>query len=107
MDLGEDASDVAIHLAAKVRGMSYDVAHQGSMFYANVARNRGAMEAAQRNGIARFLFVSAGCVYRSDCPLLLQRRRGSWGSGTHEPAYRWAKHVRDRQARCYATEYPM
>lgn len=100
--------EVVLHLAAKVGGVGYNVTHQGSMFYANVALNTAAMEAARRAGVARFLLVSSACVYRRDCPVPTPEEEGFVGDP--EPTnlgYGWAKRVAELQACCYALEYPM
>ena len=51
-----------MHLAAKVGGIGYNIAHPGEMFYKNVSLNTAVMEGAFLSGVERFLTVSSACV---------------------------------------------
>jgi len=55
--------DVVMHLAAKIRGVGYNVKHHGEMFFSNALMNLHIMEAARLASIDRFLCVSTVGVY--------------------------------------------
>src|SRR5882757_10066184 len=59
-------ADVVMHLAAKIRGVGYNVKHHGEMFFSNALMNLNMMEAARVGGVGRFLCVSTFGVYPKD-----------------------------------------
>lgn len=100
--------DVVMHLAAKIRGVGYNVKHHGEMFYSNAIMNINMMEAARRAGVERFLCVSTVGVYPKDCTVPTTEEDGF----KSEPeasgyGYGWAKRMAEIQARCYKDEYEM
>src|SRR5437867_9798102 len=60
-------ADVVMHLAAKIRGVGYNVKHHGEMFFSNAVMNLNMMEAARVAGVGRFLCVRTVGVYPKDC----------------------------------------
>src|SRR5690348_15709681 len=60
-------ADVVMHLAAKIRGVGYNVKHHGEMFFSNALINLHMLEAARLAGVDRFLSVSTVGVYPKDC----------------------------------------
>src|SRR5690349_21063674 len=62
-----EGADVVMHLAAKIRGVGYNVKHHGEMFFSNAVMNLQMMEAARLAGVDRFLCVSTVGVYPKDC----------------------------------------
>jgi GDP-L-fucose synthase len=67
-------ADVVMHLAAKIRGVGYNVKHHGEMFFSNAVMNLNMMEGARVAGVGRFLCVSTVGVYPKDCRCLRQKR---------------------------------
>src|SRR3990167_8953504 len=55
--------DVIIHLAAKVGGIGYNQAKPGELFYDNMIMGAHMIEAAHREGVAKFVEVGTICVY--------------------------------------------
>ena len=51
-------TDVVMHLAAKIRGVGYNVKHHGEMFFSNALMNLHMMEAARLASVDRFLCIS-------------------------------------------------
>ena len=56
-----------MHLAAKIRGVGYNVKHHGEMFFSNALMNLHMMEAARLASVDRFLCISTVGVYPKDC----------------------------------------
>src|ERR1044072_1347846 len=101
-------ADIVMHLAAKIRGVGYNVKHHGEMFFSNALMNLHMLEAARLAGVDRFLSVSTVGVYPTDCTVPTPEEDGFKG----EPeatgyGYGWAKRMAEVQSRCYAQEYGM
>jgi len=47
--------DIVMHLAAKIRGIDYNVKHHGEIFFPNTLMNLLMMEAARQEGMERYL----------------------------------------------------
>lgn len=94
------------HLAAKVAGVGYNVAHPGSILFANTGLGSNLLEAAVRANVERVLLTSSACVYRRHCAIPTPETEGFLDDP--EPTnlgYGWAKRLLEVQARCYAQEY--
>lgn len=101
-------ADIVMHLAAKIRGVGYNVKHHGEMFFANALINLHMLEAARLAGVDRFLAVSTVGVYPKDC--VVPTPEGEGFKGEPEASgygYGWSKRLAEVQARCYAEEYGM
>ena len=99
--------EIVMHLAAKIRGVGYNVQHHAEMFYSNALMNLNMMEAA-RHECERFLCVSTVGIYPGDCSVPTPESDGF----KSEPemsgyGYGWAKRLAEIQARCYELEYGM
>ena len=70
-------ADVVMHLAAKIRGVGYNVKHHGEMFFSNALMNLHMMEAARLAFIDRFLCVSTVGVYPKEWKCRRPRRTAS------------------------------
>jgi len=100
--------EVVMHLAAKVGGVAYNVAHPGTMFYTNVLINTNILEAARKASVDRILMVSSACVYPRHCTIPTPEEEGFLEDP--EPTnlgYGWAKRIAEIQARCYVLQYNM
>ena len=115
-DLGDPQScnkicrgaDVVMHLAAKIRGVGYNVEHHGEMFFDNALINLHMLEAARLTGVDRFLCVSTVGVYPKDCAVPTPEEDGFKGEPEASGyGYGWAKRLAEVQARCYADQYKM
>jgi len=101
-------ADVVMHLAAKIRGVGYNVKHHGEMFFSNAVMNLNMMEAARVAGVGRFLCVSTVGVYPKDCRVPTPEEDGFKGEPEESGyGYGWAKRQAEVQARCYKSEYGM
>jgi GDP-L-fucose synthase len=101
-------ADVVMHLAAKIRGVGYNVKHHGEMFYSNAVMNLQMMEAARLAGVDRFLCVSTVGVYPKDCRVPTPEEDGLKGEPEASGyGYGWSKRQAEVQARCYKDEYGM
>lgn len=101
-------ADVVMHLAAKIRGVGYNVKHHGEMFFDNALMNLHMLEAARLAGVDRFLTVSTVGVYPKDCAVPTPEEDGFKGEPEASGyGYGWAKRLAEVQARCYAGEYGM
>jgi GDP-L-fucose synthase len=100
--------DIIMHLAAKIRGVGYNVKHHGEMFISNAIMNLNMMEAARKAGVERFLCVSTVGVYPQNSSIPTPEEDGLKGEpGPSEFGYGWAKRMAEVQARCYKDEYGM
>ncbi|SRR6266496_63899 len=72
-------ADVVMHLAAKIRGVGYNVKHHGEMFFSNALINLHMLEAARLAGVDRFLSVSTVGVYPKDCAVPTREEDGFKG----------------------------
>ena len=101
-------ADIVMHLAARVRGIGYNVKHHGEMFFANALMNLQVMEAARLASVERYLCVSTVGVYPKACAVPTPEEDGlkeepeSSGFG-----YGWSKRQAEVQARCYKEQYGM
>jgi GDP-L-fucose synthase len=101
-------ADVVMHLAARIRGIGYNLKHHGEMFFTNALMNLQVMEAARRASVEHYLCVSTVGVYPKECAVPTPEEDGfkeepeSSGFG-----YGWSKRQAEIQARCYLDEYRM
>lgn len=101
-------TDIVMHLAAKIRGIGYNVKHHGEMFFSNAIMNLNMMEAARKEGVERFLCVSTVGVYPTDSSVPTPEEDAFKGEpGASEFGYGWSKRMAEVQARCYKDEYGM
>ena len=101
-------ADIVMHLAAKIRGVGYNMKHHGEMFFSNALINLHMLEAARLAGIDRFLSVSSVGVYPEDCSVPTSEEDGFKGEPEASGyGYGWAKRLAEVQSRCYAEEYGM
>jgi GDP-L-fucose synthase len=99
-------ADIVMHLAAKIRGVGYNVKHHGEMFFSNAIMNLHVMEAARLEGVDRFLCVSTVGVYPNDCQVPTPEEDGFKGEPEASGyGYGWSKRQAEVQARCYKDEY--
>jgi nucleoside-diphosphate-sugar epimerase len=100
--------EVVLNLAAKVTGIEYNRFHHADMFSANMRILSSALDAAQRNGVERFLVVSTACIYPHDAIIPTPESEGDRGSPepTNE-GYGWAKRMAEQLGRYYDTETDM
>jgi GDP-L-fucose synthase len=101
-------ADIVMHLAAKIRGVGYNVKHHGEMFFSNALMNLHMMEAARLASIDRFLCVSTVGVYPKECEVPTPEADGFKGEPEASGfGYGWSKRLAEVQARCYKDEYGM
>ena len=97
-----------MHLAAKIRGVGYNVEHHGEMFFSNAVINLHMLEAARLAGVDRFLSVSTVGIYPQDCVVPTPEEHGFKGEPEASGyGYGWAKRLAEVQSRCYFQEYGM
>ncbi len=98
--------EAVLDLSGRVEGISYNIAHPGTMFRENMAMALNLLEAARAAGAGRFLVVSSTCVYARGAPVPTPESAGF--EGTPEPAnegYGWAKRMAELLGRSYAREF--
>jgi GDP-L-fucose synthase len=101
-------ADIVMHLAAKIRGVGYNVKHHGEMFFSNALMNLHMLEAARLASVDRFLCVSTVGVYPKDCEVPTPEADGFKGEPEASGfGYGWSKRLAEVQARCYKDEYGM
>lgn len=100
--------DVVINMAARVGGIEYNRAHQGSILRENLLIACNIMEAARLAKVDRFLQVSSACVYPRDAVIPTPESEGF--RDEPEPTnggYGWGKRMGELLGRYYTEEYGM
>lgn len=100
--------EIVMHLAARVGGLQYNLAHPGSIFRDNMAAFLSVIEAAQQERVDRLLVTSSACVYPRDCSVPTPEAEGF--VGRPEPSnegYGWVKRMQEFLGDAYAREYGM
>ena len=100
--------DVVMHLAARVGGIEFNMAHPGSLFRENLQVFMNVLEASYRAGVERFLVTSSACVYPRFCTIPTPEEEGFFGEP--EPTnggYGWAKRMEEYLGMAYHQEYGM
>lgn len=100
--------EIVMHLAARVGGLQYNLAHPASIFRDNLAAYLTIIEASRQEGINRFLVTSSACVYPRDCSVPTMEEEGF--VGRPEPSnegYGWAKRMEEFLGAAYSKEYGM
>ena len=64
--------DIVIHLAARVGGIGYNLAHPAELFYDNLMMGAQLMETARQNGVKKFVTVGTACAYPKHTPVPFQ-----------------------------------
>ncbi len=101
-------AEIVMHLAAKIRGVGYNVSHHGDMFFSNALINLNMLEAARLAGVDRFLAVSTVGVYPGNCLVPTPEEDGFKGEPEGSGyGYGWSKRLAEVQSRCYAEQYGM
>lgn len=98
--------DLVIHLAAKVGGIGYNMANQGSLFYDNAIMGIQLMEAARQAGVEKFVAVGTICAYPKFTPVPFQEEDlwEGYPEETNAP-YGLAKKMLLVQAQAYRQQY--
>lgn len=99
---------LVMHLAAKVGGIAYNVAHPASIFRDNLQSFISVLEAARHERVGRFLVTSSACVYPRDCTIPTPESEGFVGlpEPTNE-GYGWAKRMEEFLGEASAKEHGM
>lgn len=100
--------EVVMHLAARVGGIAFNMAHPGSIFRENLLTFMNVLDVAREAGVGRFLVTSSACVYRRFCSIPTPESEGF--DGRPEPTnegYGWAKRMEEFLGEAYAREYGM
>jgi nucleoside-diphosphate-sugar epimerase len=100
--------EIVFNLAAKVTGIEYNRFHHADMFTSNMRISQEVLQAASRNGVAKFLVVSTACIYPHDAIVPTPEWEGD--RGTPEPTnegYGWAKRMAEALGRYYHSETNM
>jgi GDP-L-fucose synthase len=98
--------EVVLHLAARIGGVGYNVAHPATMFRENILLSTHVLEAARKAGVERFLMTSSACVYPRFCKVPTPETEGfrDWPEPTNE-GYGWAKRMDEFQAMAAHKEF--
>ncbi len=99
--------DFVFHLASKVGGIQYNLAHPAEMFSLNLTMSLNVLEACSKaKSVERVLYVSSTCVYRRFCTIPSPEVEGFIEDP--EPTnigYGWAKRAGEKAAEMYAKEF--
>jgi nucleoside-diphosphate-sugar epimerase len=100
--------DEVYALAADMGGMGYISAHHARILRNNALINLNTLEAARRNGVARYLFTSSACVYPEYRQLSTDARplREDEAYPAHpQDAYGWEKLLTEKLCEYYEGDY--
>lgn len=98
--------EIVFHLASKVGGIGYNIEHPATMFTTNTIINMQMLEAARKNDVTEYQYVSSTCVYPRHATVPTPESEGF--KDDPEPSnkgYGWAKRVGELQAKYCAEEY--
>ncbi|MFQ5506597.1 MAG: NAD-dependent epimerase/dehydratase family protein [Planctomycetota bacterium] len=102
-----EGQDQLMHLAARVGGIEYNIAHPASIFRENMHVFLNCMEAARAAGTP-VLVTSSACVYPRHCSIPTPEVEGF--EDRPEPTnegYGWAKRMEEFLGEAYAREFGM
>ena len=105
LDAARDCA-VVLHLAARVGGLSYNLAHPASIFDANMRTALNVARAAVAQRVDRFLLCSSACVYPRHCSIPTPEDEGFRDEPEPTNAgYGWAKRMAEFLVRGCETEF--
>ncbi|HMD50824.1 MAG TPA: NAD-dependent epimerase/dehydratase family protein, partial [Bryobacteraceae bacterium] len=94
--------------AADMGGMGFISAHHATILHDNALINMNTLEAAHRNGVARYLFSSSACVYpefkQTDADVTPLKEEDAYPAQPQD-AYGWEKLISERLCFHYAQDY--
>jgi GDP-D-mannose 3',5'-epimerase len=97
-------------LAADMGGMGFISTHHAQILHNNVLINTHTLEAARRNGVARYLYTSSACVYpeflQEDAQVVPLREQDAYPAAPQD-GYGWEKLISERLCLYYGQEYGM
>jgi GDP-L-fucose synthase len=98
--------DLAIHLAAQVGGIGFNMRQPGTLFYDNAIMGIQLMEAARQRGLQKFVAVGTVCAYPKFTPVPFTEDQlwNGFPEETNAP-YGLAKKMLLVQAQAYRTQY--
>jgi GDP-D-mannose 3', 5'-epimerase len=100
--------DEVYALAADMGGMGYITAHAAKILHDNALININTIEAARKNGIARYLYASSACIYpdylQDEADVTPLREEDAYPAMPQD-AYGWEKLVAERLCGYYAQDY--
>ena len=99
-------ANIALHLAADVGGLDYNIRYPASIFDHNMRIGLNVLDAARENQLDRVLLCSSACVYPRNCTVPTPEEEGF--SGEPEPTnagYGWAKRMLEVLGQQYEREF--
>ena len=98
--------DIVIHLAGKVGGIGYNMAHPGEMFYDNIMMGVQLMEEARLAKVQKFVAVGTICAYPKFTPIPFKEEDlwNGYPEETNAP-YGLAKKMLLVQSQAYRQQY--
>jgi len=95
-------------LAADMGGMGYISANHAAILHNNALINLHTLDAAQQNGVARYLYSSSACVYpefkQSDSAVTALKEDDAYPAQPQD-AYGWEKLIAERLCTHYREDY--
>lgn len=104
--LAVQGKDIVIHLAAKVGGIGFNIAHPAEMFYDNVIMGVHLMEEARLAHVQKFVALGTICAYPKYTPVPFKEENlwNGYPEETNAP-YGLAKKMSLVQAQAYRQQY--
>jgi len=102
--------DQVYALAADMGGMGFISSHHAQILHNNVLISTHTLEAARRNGVARYLYTSSACVYpeyRQTSTDVQPLREEEAYPAQPQDAYGWEKLITERLCVHYGEDYGM
>lgn len=98
--------DVVMHVAAKVAGIQYNIAHQGEMFSDNLKMMLNIADTCVKNRVKRLLITSSTAVYSKKASIPTKEEEGFFDEpDAGNAGYAWSKRVSELVGRFYQQEY--
>lgn len=104
--LATRGQEVVMHLAAKVAGVQYNLAHQAEMFSENIKMVQNIADACVKNQVKRLLITSSTAVYSKKASIPTPEEEGFFDEpDAGNSGYAWSKRVAELIGRFYSQEY--
>lgn len=100
--------DAVLHFASKIAGLAYNARHPAEMLAANAVLDLQVLQAAARNRVPLFLYVSGALVYDAAAPVPTAEDAPVVGAATEDcKGAVWAKRIGEKAVEYFIEEHRM
>lgn len=100
--------DAVLHFASKIAGLGYNSRHPADMLASNAVLDLQVLQAAARNRVPLFLYVSGALVYDAEAPVPTAEDAPVAGAPTEDcKGAVWAKRIGEKAVEYFVEEHRM